>query len=61
LHETRQHLCLNKTHFFENVPRKLEEGRIITDIVRYDDMCFMKYCMFILSTVADIVNKTSRN
>jgi len=43
------------------VPRKLEEGRIITDIVRYDDMCFMKYCMFILSTVADIVNKTSRN
>jgi len=57
----RQHLRLNKTHFSENVPRKWEEGRIITDIVRYDDICFMKYCMFILSTVTDIVNKTSTN
>jgi len=57
----RQHLCLNKTHFSENVPRKWEKGRIVTDMVRYDDTCFMKYCMFILSTVTDIVNKTSRN
>jgi len=57
----KQHLYLNKTHLSENVPRKWEEGRIITDIVRYDDTCFMKYCTFILSTVTNIMNKISRN